>query len=246
MIKKIFFPITFLLSLIHREIVSLRYYVYLLKADSFYSGITTLSIGNLQMGGGGKTPFALKLLSACLKKDLNFIHSSRAYKSKVESKGLIVDLAKDKVADLNPVQVGDEPLMIMQNLKQGVFLLGKMCIDLIRKFSQQFLKTANYEVLVLEDAFQHLKISRDLDIVLIDVTCPVENFKLFPIGNLRENAMQLWRADFIILNKVNQISPPELESWREFIANNKRFCVIYIFNIHLKSIYARAYTKYND
>lgn len=203
--------------------MSLRYYSYLIKSHSFYAGITTLSIGNLQMGGGGKTPFAIKLLSTLISRNLNFIHASRAYKSKVEKKGLILDLNKDKLSDLNPTLVGDEPYMIMQNLKQGVFLLGKMRIDLIKKFSGRIYKTSKYEALVLEDAFQHLKISRDLDIILIDVTCPVEKFKLFPIGNLRESAIQLWRADFIILSKVNQITSQELHNWREFVSKNKRF-----------------------
>lgn len=211
-----------MLSIIYKEIVNLRYYYYIKNSHSFYSGITTISIGNLQMGGGGKTPFIINLLQEFSNRGLHFIHASRAYKSKAESKGMMIDLSKHLSTEFTSQDIGDEPLMIMENLKKGVYLLGKKRVDLIQKFSTIHSKTAQYEVMVLEDAFQHFRISRDLDVLLIDVTCPLGKFSIFPLGPLRESATNLWRADFIILTKVNQITEVELKAWREYINSHKR------------------------
>ncbi len=200
----------------------LRQYRYLTKSQLFYSGVTTVSIGNLQMGGGGKTPFALELLERMTTKKINFLYSTRAYKSKVESKGLIVTPNIDTPTPCGADIVGDEPALILQRIKKGFFLLGKNRSYLIQELSKKFLKKNYFETLVLEDAFQHLAIDRDIDLLMIDTTCPVEQFKVFPVGALREPHSQLWRADYIILNKTNQISSEKLKEWQKFINCSKK------------------------
>ena len=60
--------------ILYRELMRLRQYRYLTKSQLFYSGVTTVSIGNLQMGGGGKTPFALELLERMTTKKINFLY----------------------------------------------------------------------------------------------------------------------------------------------------------------------------
>lgn len=181
-----------------------------------------MSIGNLQMGGGGKTPFAIKLLELMVEKNVDFIYSTRAYKSKIENKGLILSLSENVQTDLKADEIGDEPAMILDTIKKGTFLFGKKRKQLLQKFSLEFIKQKSFEVLVLEDAFQHLKIERDSDVLLVDVTCPVEKFRIFPLGNLRESVLQLWKADYIILNKVNQVSSSQLVAWRNFIDVHKK------------------------
>lgn len=222
MIKTIFYPFIYLTAYLHKEVTRWRYYTYFLSDKSYFSGIETISIGNLQMGGGGKTPLVIKLLKHFNKMGIEFIHSTRAYKSKAESKGLILNLPTDGNVWQNPVMVGDEPSMVMKNIKKGTFVLGKRRSKLLQDLSLENLKNKTYEVLVLEDAYQHFKIERNIDVLLIDVTCKLEDFKTFPLGPLREDIKELWRADYIILNKVNQTSESELLKWREFVSNHKR------------------------
>jgi tetraacyldisaccharide 4'-kinase len=222
--QKVIYPLYALLSCIHHEIVSLRRYRYVLKSHVLHVGVNTISIGNLQMGGGGKTPFAIKLLQLFKEKKLSFLYSSRAYKSKVENKGLILDFQTDENKEtlFTAETIGDEPALILNYIKRGVFLFGKNRKELISKLSKRFIKKAPFEVCVLEDAFQHLSIERDYDLLLIDVTCPVSQFHIFPKGNLRESKIQIWRADYIILSKVNQVSSVQLLEWKDFLEKHKK------------------------
>jgi len=99
-------------------------------------------------------------------------------------------------------EVGDEPYQLVSRLYEVPVMVSKdrgtsgVCAE----------KKYQAEVLVLDDGFQHWRLSRDLDIVVIDATNPFGNSRLFPAGILREPLSSLKRADIFVLNKADQIA----------------------------------------
>lgn len=224
--KKIFYfilkPFQFFLSLLYKNAMEWRNYVYFKNNLSEQYGLHTIAIGNLQMGGGGKTPLCIDLLKRFLKNDFNFIHSSRAYKSKIESKGLIIDANDENSKSFSSVNIGDEPKLILKYIEKGILSLGKKRNLLLRKISEKRLLKPIFDVMLLEDAYQHLKIMRDKNILLIDVTDNIEEFYIFPRGKLREGKKAIWRADLIVFTKINLTSVGNRKLWHECINEYKR------------------------
>lgn len=221
-LKIIFKPVQIILSLFYKNISEWRAYLYLKNKLGTEFSLHTISIGNLQMGGGGKTPLCLDLLNRFDFHHLNFIHSTRAYKSKVEGRGLIIDAQNENKDGLSAQQIGDEPKLILNNLKRGILSLGKKREFLLKKLSNMKFLIPTYDVLLLEDAYQHLKIERDENILLIDVTDTLKNFEIFPNGKLREDKKSIWRADLIVFTKVNLTSEQNKKLWYECVNKHKR------------------------
>jgi tetraacyldisaccharide 4'-kinase len=94
---------------------------------------------------------------------------------------------------------GDEPLMLAGRLPDVKVVVSRDRYDGVR-----YLRELGAEAVVADDAFQHRRMGRDLDIVLVDSTCPFGNGKLFPAGILRESLGALGRADMVILTKAEQ------------------------------------------
>ncbi len=170
--------------------------------DSYRSKSSkVISIGNISTGGTGKTPLTEIIASYYVKKNIKTAVISRGYKRK--SKNLVIVLNECKII-ANVDESGDELFMLAQNLNK---LNNKdLCIiadsDRIRavKYLDKFIKP---DIIILDDAFQHRKIYRDLDIVLIDSSKQPNIYDniLLPSGNLRENIISLNRASVIVLNK---------------------------------------------
>ena len=130
-----------------------------------------ISIGNITLGGTGKTPFTITLSENIKKMGRRVAVLTRGYG------GDESHLLKEKLEDI-PVLVGRDRV---KNANKATELLS--------------------DCIVLDDGFQHYRIKRDLDIVLIDATCPFGNLKLFPRGILREPLSRLKDADIAILTK---------------------------------------------
>jgi len=156
-----------------------------------------ISIGNITVGGTGKTPFTIGLVS--LLKNIGFDSPailSRGYKREDEKKFLEV------TKDSNFLEVGDEPLLI----KTAIDDKGKVFVGSNRyKAGQEALKTTDIDIFILDDGFQHRQLFRDIDIVLIDCTNPFGNRILTPYGSLREEMMGLKRADIFILTRAKYV-----------------------------------------
>lgn len=136
--------------------------------------ITVLSVGNITLGGTGKTPFTMMLAKI---------------------------LAKDKkVAVLIRGYGEDEHKMLKDNLKSfGV----EVFVGRNRFKSAKVALLRGIGTIVMDDGFQHVRLKRDMDIVLIDSINPFGNNKLFPRGVLREPMSGLKRADIIVLTKTD-------------------------------------------
>lgn len=204
----------FPLSIIFKFITDLRNKLYdcnFLKSEKI--NVPVISVGNLSTGGTGKTPMVDFIINN-LKKDYNISVLSRGYYRK--SKGFIEIKNSD-----NPSQVGDEPFLLKSNhLEVPVFA----CEDRVEG-AKKIISENNTNLILLDDAFQHRKISRNLDIVLTDYNNLFYKDYLLPYGNLRESRKNINRADIIVVTKCpldlnkadidkikNQINPKKTQS----------------------------------
>jgi tetraacyldisaccharide 4'-kinase len=144
-----------------------------------------ISVGNLSVGGSGKTPFVIALGELLKARDIRFDVLSRGYGRK--TRGVLVVEAGGKAVDF-----GDEPLLIARRLSVPV-VVGESRYAAGRVAEQKF----DSQLHILDDGFQHRSLFRDFDIVLMTER-DFEN-TLLPTGRLREPLSSLARADAIVL-----------------------------------------------
>lgn len=164
-----------------------------------------ISVGNITTGGTGKTPMTLYLIDLLSRMGYRAAVLSRGYKGGAEANGGVVSDGESLL--MGPEQAGDEPCMMAMRLGVPV-LVGR---DRVAS-GMRAVSAFSPDVLVLDDAFQHLRIQRDLNIVLIDARRPFGNFCLIPRGVLREPLSALRRADVCILTRCGRKPPAALEN----------------------------------
>ena len=159
-----------------------------------------ISVGNITVGGAGKTPMVLFLAEMLYNKGLSPVVLSRGYKGGAEKYGGIV--SDGRTIYMKVEDTGDEPMMMATRLRKiGVpvivgrdrFKSGKLAI-----------KSFQPDVILLDDAYQHLKLWRDLNLVLLDSRRPFGNSFLLPRGILREPETALSRGDIFILTRTER------------------------------------------
>jgi len=154
-----------------------------------------ISIGNLAVGGSGKTPMAIWLARMLLGKGLHPVVISRGYKGRLENETAVVSDGRDVF--LNAKTCGDEPYMMAME-KAFPVVVGKDRY----KAGLMALKRFAPDVLILDDGFQHLKLGRDLNLVLLDCNQPLGNGRMLPAGRLRETlCMAKDRIDAIVFTR---------------------------------------------
>ncbi len=153
-----------------------------------------ISIGNICVGGTGKTPMTIYLSQFLSTLGYKVAIITRGYKGKLEQKGGIV--SDGETIFFEPIDAGDEPFMMAKTLKLPVIAGKKRFssgITAIKKFSA--------DIIVLDDAFQHLALERNLDILLLDAKKPLGNGFLLPRGILREPVRSIRRCDAAIFTR---------------------------------------------
>jgi len=165
-----------------------------------------ISIGNLTVGGTGKTPAVIMVGEMLLKMGKKPAILSRGYKREGKNVSTIVSDGNSLLLDRRCA--GDEPYMIAKRLKGVPVIVGS------NRFDSGLLALKNFDVdlFILDDAFQRIQLHRDLNILLIDSKNPFGNGYLFPRGILREPVEAATRADLIILTKCDSdsVSIPQL------------------------------------
>ena len=152
--------------------------------------IRTIGVGNLSVGGTGKTPM-VELLIELLGEQYQIGLLSRGYGR--QSKGFL--LANDQSTALD---IGDEPLQIKQKFPDiSVAVDGNRC----RGIGELLKLTKPPQLVVLDDVFQHRSISTDVSILLTTYSKPYFNDFILPVGNLRESKSGARRADMIVVTK---------------------------------------------
>jgi tetraacyldisaccharide 4'-kinase len=173
----------------------------LLRKKSYKSGIfktksvnsKVICIGNLTTGGAGKTTAVMFLARLLAAKNIKVAIISRGYKRKTRNQDVVI--IDENTRDWR--FTGDEPYMMYKTLEKykiPVVVCAnryKACQTAIKKFQSQ--------ILLLDDGFSHIKLKRDLDIMLIDCRCDFLKDKLLPLGTLREPKSALARAGLILL-----------------------------------------------
>jgi len=154
-----------------------------------------ISVGNLSVGGTGKTPMVLYLAKLLTEKGLKVVIISRGYRGRLEAAGGIVSDGRKVLVGVH--DSGDEP-QIMARLLQGVpVIVGGNRY----RAGQRALEAFSPDVILLDDAFQHLRLKRDLDLVLLDCSRPFGNGYTLPAGDLREPPRALGRGHAAIMTR---------------------------------------------
>ncbi len=206
-IRLILFPFSFLYACI-TGIRNLLYDYGFLRTESF--NIPLINVGNLSLGGTGKTPQIEYLIRLLSEKYEHIAVVSRGYKRK--TKGII--LADEKST---PEQIGDEPYQIYQKFQNILVAVSKKRVPAIKRL----LNLDNSpNIILLDDAFQHRSIKASLNILLTEYARPFYKDFILPVGNLRECRSGAKRADIIIVSKCpNDLSKNEQEKIKNKIKN---------------------------
>ena len=159
-----------------------------------------ISVGNITLGGTGKTPTVEYIAKQLRNEGMNVVILSRGYGGKMERSFGVVSNGKHLL--LSPEETGDEPHMLAQRL-QGVPILVGRRRDLSGQYAADHFHP---HVAILDDGFQHVRVKRDVDILLVDSHNGFGNGHLFPRGPLREPLAQIHRADLFILTKVKDMN----------------------------------------
>ena len=199
-----FESLLFVLSLIYGSAVKTREAFYnrgVLRSKKL--SCVVISIGNITVGGTGKTPMTIHVAELVKRMGYKVVVISRGYKGLAEKTGGIV--SDGKTIFMKADKAGDEPFMIAGRLKSIPVVVGKNRFNA----GMTALNSFNPDVIVLDDAYQHLRLKRDIDLVLVDNICPFGNNRLIPRGTLREPLSALMRGDAFILTRSDVAKEPE-------------------------------------
>ena len=192
MIKYFLYPITYLFSIII-YIRNLLYDYSILPITR--SKMPVISIGNIQVGGTGKTPFVYSLVQLLQMNNIKPLIITRGYKRNTSTQITFTDIKQYTVEE-----VGDEPYYLKKMLGSTPIIIDNNKKQAIQKANQFH----NIDCIILDDGFQSRYIKRDLDIVLINTWNIKQDFQIMPSGNLREKIYNLNRADLIYTTKGNK------------------------------------------
>lgn len=169
-----------IINFLRRKLYNLK----ILRQISFPS--RTISIGNITMGGSGKTPLTLHIANHYSNLDKKVLIVLRGYKRK--SKGTILVRKESKIDE-----VGEEAL---------IYKLSSSCDVVVSENRFDAMKVIDYipDIILLDDGFQHLRVKRDVDLVLIDASNQ-SDLKPYPYGKAREPIKSLQDADIVIITK---------------------------------------------
>lgn len=210
-------------SHLYRAVIQLRLFLYAKGIFRHHTlGCQVISVGNLTVGGTGKTPVVEVFARELAKQGRKVAVLSRGYK-KVEppfmqrlvDKVLLREARRPPrvVSDgstllLNSAMSGDEPFMLASNLPDVSVLVDKDRV----KSGRYAITRLGADTLVLDDGFQYLGLKHRVEIVLVDWTNPFGNGAVLPRGVLREPVTNIRRADFIFITKSNGTGSEELRA----------------------------------
>ena len=210
------------LSRLYSFIMNLRLALFehrILRSNTL--GCQVISIGNLTVGGTGKTPVVEVFARALQKNSRKVAILSRGYrKAETPFAEKVKNLLTFNTPEQQPPRIvsdgerllldsemgGDEPYMLASNLPNVCVIVDKDRI----KSGRYAIQKLGCDTLILDDGFQYLKLKHRVDIVLVDRTNPFDNGYVLPRGLLRESARHLSRATFILITKSSGDGSPEL------------------------------------
>ena len=186
-------------SIIYGTAVAIRNKLYDVKilSSKEINNVFTIVLGNITVGGTGKTPHSEFMLNV-LKKEFKIALLSRGYKRKTK---------KFKYVETTSTvsEVGDEPLQIKRKFPDITVAVDADRIRGIKKIKEKY---PDVEIIILDDAFQHRRLKSALSILLCDYWRPMYTDKMLPWGTLRDSRRQKYRANIIFVTKCPQNLTP--------------------------------------
>jgi tetraacyldisaccharide 4'-kinase len=164
------------------------------KREIFRVPVPVISVGNLSVGGTGKTPCVEWIARFFREREVQVALLSRGYGSESGR--------------------NDEAMLLEENLPDVPHLQGRDRVELAKTAIEEL----ESELLILDDGFQHRRLHRDLNLVLLDASEPASCHYLFPRGTLREPFTGLRRADAILLTHVDRATPEQIEALQQIIS----------------------------
>jgi len=217
---KFYTPALAFFSWLYGFVQRLRYAAYglgILKKKSLPGFV--VSVGNLTVGGTGKTPAVAALAKWALSEKIEVCIISRGYGGQYKSRVLEVSDGQRILADSR--LAGDEPVLLARKVSRSSVVLSKERYLAGMYAHQKF----GSDFFIIDDGFQHIQLARDLNLVLMDAVHPFGNGHLLPRGPLREPMDQLARADAFILTRFKHDGGDRtLVFLKENYPNTPAFC----------------------
>ena len=211
-----------MLSWIYGKITNIRNSLYEKDVFKSYSlGAPAISVGNITVGGTGKTPMVAFVAQVLIERDEKVCILTRGYGRENPKERVLVADGEKILADARTA--GDEPFELARKLGgKAVIIADRDRVAAAKWAKEKF----GVSVFVLDDAFQHRRARRDLDIVLLDATNPFGNEKTLPFGRLREPLENLNRAGLIIITRANLATEERITNYELRITNYNPDCPI--------------------
>jgi tetraacyldisaccharide 4'-kinase len=163
--------------------------------------LPVISVGNLTAGGTGKTPFVAWLAQRLAASGAKPAILSRGYGGRAGRGPLVVSRGDGPLH--GAALCGDEPLLLARALDAAIVVVGSDRLAGAREAAR-----LGATVALLDDGFQHRRLARDLDVVLLDASNPFGNYRLLPAGLLREPVRGLARADVVLVTRCRRADEP--------------------------------------
>ncbi len=171
------------------------------RKDNYKASVPTICVGNVTVGGTGKTPMVEYVIRKLFNSDylppLNYAVLSRGYKRKLKGFQTVP-------FDGSAEKFGDEPVQIARKFPGVTVAVDKNRIEGCEKLIE-----SGARAIILDDAFQYRKLSAHMNIVLVDYNRPVYKDRLLPWGRLRDLPSRLSKADAVVVTKC----PAEMDAW---------------------------------
>ncbi|PIZ04115.1 MAG: tetraacyldisaccharide 4'-kinase [Gammaproteobacteria bacterium CG_4_10_14_0_8_um_filter_38_16] len=188
--KNIISIILFPFSLIYRAIIFIRYFFYKIKLfRSHQIQVPVIVVGNITVGGTGKTPLVMALIQLLEKQGFQPGVILRGYGGKSKTWPVWVD------KNSNPQLVGDEAVLIAKNTAAPVVVGPKRIVS-----AKKLLAKTNCNIVISDDGLQHYALARDIEIAVIDGSRRFGNGFCLPAGPLREPLTRLDKVNFLVVN----------------------------------------------
>lgn len=192
-----------------------------------------ISIGNIVLGGAGKTPHTIEIANQFVKDGKKTAILSLGYKGKL---GYQLNVISDgNKIFYKPPLAGDEPYMMATQCPNVAIITGKS-----RQLSLDYaVKNFGTNIAILDDGFQHNKIKKDVEILLLDYKNPISTGFIFPFGYLRQMPQAIKKADIIIFTRSSKDIIPEktkryIDTPHIFFSKTKTENIVFQNNIYNK------------
>ncbi|MCL2063743.1 MAG: tetraacyldisaccharide 4'-kinase [Candidatus Cloacimonetes bacterium] len=213
-VSRLLYPLSFFIQIY--TILRRSFYDFF-PSMSYKSKFKIISVGNITAGGSGKTPFTLFLAKELIEKGHKIAIVLRGYKGNLENTNKLfspphIKLFQNNIpeeSNLDWKKAGDEASLYASNLPNTPICVGKNRIKSIKLLEENF---PDIDFIIMDDAFQHLKVVQDVKIVIFLAQNPVGNGFCLPAGMLREPISSLKYADYFVINgDFSTLNSPNLK-----------------------------------